>query len=170
MSSDSKETEFGSSDQQSSPSAGKNTGVVLVQCCAWKCVSTAISGGVDISEVPGCYLLQQMSSQWGSQKLLQGLVSRELTVCPSIFDLFLTQQIMEILSKGCKPDNTETLKLNSTNEYSRFSFKFCWMRIFSWIKLSRHSCSIWDKLGYVTWMPISTVSFLSQLDSRILCQ
>ena len=63
MSSDSKETEFGSSDQESSPSAGKNTGVVLVQCCAWKCVSTAISGGVDISEVPGCHLLQQMSSQ-----------------------------------------------------------------------------------------------------------
>ena len=31
--------------------------------CAWKCIATAISGGVDISEVPGCHLLQQMSSQ-----------------------------------------------------------------------------------------------------------
>ena len=44
----------------------KNTGVVLVLCsdvCAWKCVPTAISGGVDISEVPGCHLLRQMSSQ-----------------------------------------------------------------------------------------------------------
>ena len=30
---------------------------------AWKCIPTAISGGVDISEVPGCHLLQQMSSQ-----------------------------------------------------------------------------------------------------------
>ena len=54
-------------------SAGKNTGVVLLLCCAWKCVPTAgvvlvlccarkcvptaISGGVDISEVPGCHLL-----------------------------------------------------------------------------------------------------------------
>ena len=60
---DSKETELGSSDQEASPSAGKNTMVVLVPCCAWKCVPTAISSGVDISEVPGCHLLQQMSSQ-----------------------------------------------------------------------------------------------------------
>ena len=30
--SDSKETELGSSDQETSPSAGKNTGVVLVPC------------------------------------------------------------------------------------------------------------------------------------------
>ena len=47
---DSKETEFG--NQEASPSAGKNTGVVLVPC-----VPTATSGGVDISEVPGCHLL-----------------------------------------------------------------------------------------------------------------
>ena len=60
---DSKETKFGSQDQEASPSAGKNAGIVLVPCHAWKCVPTAISGGVDISEVPGCHLLQQMSSQ-----------------------------------------------------------------------------------------------------------
>ena len=60
---DSKETKLGSSDQEASPSAGKNTGIVLVPCRAWKCVPTAISGGVDISEVPGCHLLRQMSSQ-----------------------------------------------------------------------------------------------------------
>ena len=51
---DSKETKLGSSDQEASPSASKNTGIVLVP---WKCVPTAISGGVDISEVPGCHLL-----------------------------------------------------------------------------------------------------------------
>ena len=60
---DSKETELGSSDQEASPSAGKNTGVVLVPCHTWKCVPTAIFAGVDISEVPACHLLQQMSSQ-----------------------------------------------------------------------------------------------------------
>ena len=54
---DRKETELESSDQEDSPSAGKNTGIVLVPCCTWKCVPTAISGGVDISEVPGCHLL-----------------------------------------------------------------------------------------------------------------
>ena len=60
---DSKETELQSSNQKASPSVGKNIGVVLVSCCTWKCVPTAISDGVDISEVPGCHLLWQMSSQ-----------------------------------------------------------------------------------------------------------
>ena len=60
---DNKEAELGSSDQEASPSASKNTGVVLVPCRVWKCVPTAISGGVDISEVPRCHSLRQMSSQ-----------------------------------------------------------------------------------------------------------
>ena len=60
---DSKETELESSDQEASPSVGKNTGIVLVPCRARTCVPAAISGGVDISEVPGCHLLRQMSSQ-----------------------------------------------------------------------------------------------------------
>ena len=51
---DSKETKHGSSDQEASPSAGKNTSIVLVPRSTWKCVPTAISGGVDISEVRGC--------------------------------------------------------------------------------------------------------------------
>ena len=58
-----KETEHGSSDQEASSSAGKNAGIVLVPCYAWNCVPTAISGDVDIYEVPGCHLLQQMKSQ-----------------------------------------------------------------------------------------------------------
>ena len=60
---DSKEAQLGSSDQEASPLAGKNIGVVLVPCSRMKCVPTAISGGVDISEVLGCHLLWQMSSQ-----------------------------------------------------------------------------------------------------------
>ena len=60
---DSKETKLGSSNKEASPSAGKNTGVVLLSCHAWKCVPTAIFGGVNISEVAGCHLLRQMSSQ-----------------------------------------------------------------------------------------------------------
>ena len=54
---DSKETELGSRDQEASPSAGKNIGVVLVPCSCMKCIPTAISSGVDISEFPGCHLL-----------------------------------------------------------------------------------------------------------------
>ena len=119
--------------------------VNLVPCHEWKCIVTTISSGVDISEVPRCHLLQQMSSQWGLQKLLQGLVSHELTAYISVSDLFLTQQIIVILSKGCKPGNFEShnsLKL-------RLSFKFCWMWIFPWIKLSWHSCFMWHKPGWL---------------------
>ena len=54
----SKETKLENSDQEASPAAGKNTGIVLVPYCAWKCVPTAISCGMDISEVPGRHLLQ----------------------------------------------------------------------------------------------------------------
>ena len=60
---DSKETKIGSSDQEASSSAGKNTGVVLVPCLYMENIPTTTSGGVDISEVPGCHLLQQTSSQ-----------------------------------------------------------------------------------------------------------
>ena len=60
---DNKETELGSSNQEASPSAGKNAEIVLVSCRPWKCVPTTISIDVNISEVPGCHLLQQMSSQ-----------------------------------------------------------------------------------------------------------
>ena len=48
-----------------------------------------------------------MSSQWGPQKLLQGLVSHELTAYLYVFNLFLTQWIMAIVSQGCKTDNFE---------------------------------------------------------------
>ena len=57
-------------------------------------------------------------SQWGSQKLLQGLMSHEILTYISVFNLFLTQWIMAILSKGCKPGNFEphnSLKLSFTN-------------------------------------------------------
>ena len=92
--------------------------IILVPCPTWKCVSTAILGDVDISKVSECHLLWQMLSQWRSQQLLQGLVAHELTVYLSVFDLSLTQWIMAILSKECKPDNFEShnfLKLSFTN-------------------------------------------------------
>ena len=59
MSPDSKKTKLGCSNQQTSPLAN-NTDVDLAPCRALKCVSTAISGGVDIPKVPRCHLLHQM--------------------------------------------------------------------------------------------------------------
>ena len=63
MCSYSKETKLGSSNQEASPSAGKNTGLTLAPCRPWKCVPRAISSCVDISELPECRLLRQISSQ-----------------------------------------------------------------------------------------------------------
>ena len=117
---DSKETKLGSSDKEASPLAGKNAWVVLMPHYAWKCVPTTISGGLNISEVPGYHFLWLMSSQWGSQRLLQELLSHELTAWTH---QFLTQWII-VISKGCKPDNVElhkSLKLNCTNTRGRCS-------------------------------------------------
>ena len=58
MQPDSKETKLGSSNEEVSPSAGKNTGLILLPCRAWKCVPTAICSGVDIHMVLGSHLLQ----------------------------------------------------------------------------------------------------------------
>ena len=71
--------------------------------------------------IPWVHLLRQMSTQWVSQELLQGLVSHDLTAYLSVFYLFLTQSIMTILPKGCKLDNFEShssLKLSFANIWS----------------------------------------------------
>ena len=60
-----------SSNEEAFPLLVKNNRGVLVSCLPWKCVPTAISGGVDIPDVPGCHLLHQVSAQGGSQKLFQ---------------------------------------------------------------------------------------------------
>ena len=57
------------------------------------------SSGDSISEVLGCHLLGQMSSQWGSQKLLQGLVSHELTTYLSVFHLFKLNELWTYYQK-----------------------------------------------------------------------
>ena len=60
--SDITESELGSSDQEASPSVGKNAMLVLMPCFTRKCVPTANLGDVDLSEVPDSHLLRQMSS------------------------------------------------------------------------------------------------------------
>ena len=53
----------------------------------------------DISEVPGCHLLQQMSPQWRSEKLLQGLVFHELTAYLSVFNLLKLNELWPYYQK-----------------------------------------------------------------------
>ena len=63
---DSNESKLGSSNQEASPSAGKNTRTVLVLSHMWKCVHIATSSSEDISDLSGGHLFWQMSSQWAS--------------------------------------------------------------------------------------------------------
>ena len=143
---DSKETECGVSNQEASPSIGKNTGIVLVPFCSWKCVTTAVSGGVDISKVPGCHLLWQMNSQGRSQKLLQGLVSCEPAAYLSVFNIFLTRWIMAI-SKGRKPDIFESYNSPKPSSTNIWDLQIL-LNVSLWVKLSWHFCSIWNKFGW----------------------
>ena len=96
------------------------------------------------SKIPGCHLLQQMSSQQESQKLRQGLVSHELRDYLSVFNLILTQWIIVILSNRCKPDNFEVqillnvnLSLNRTLPTFRLYMGENWM---TWLILAT---SLW---------------------------
>ena len=57
----SKETKLGSNNQEVPILAVKCNREVLVPCLTWKRVPTAISGGVDILDVPGCQLLHEVS-------------------------------------------------------------------------------------------------------------
>ena len=60
---DSKESGLGSSDQEASPSAGKNIVIVFVSYCAWTCVPITIFSAEDIYKVPGYHFFRQMNSQ-----------------------------------------------------------------------------------------------------------
>ena len=60
---DSRETKLGISNQEASGSEGKNSRVVLVPRHVWKCVPTAFSCGVHISEVAAYHLFCLTSFQ-----------------------------------------------------------------------------------------------------------
>ena len=65
---------------------------------------------------------------------------------------------MAVLSRRCKPDNSE----------SHNSLKLRPFRIFAWIKLPCHSCSVWDKLRWLNrfWQSLCEVYLpLIQKDS-----
>ena len=107
---------------------------------------------MDIFEVPECHLLRQMRAKWGSQKLLQGLVSHELTAYLSSFNQFKLNELWPYYQRHVN-QIIWIVQLSKTllYEYSRPSFEFCWFRIFPWIKLSWNSCSVWDKLRWLNW-------------------
>ena len=95
---DSKKTELESSDQEDSASVGKKGRVFSVPYHTWKCVPTAISGGVHISESTWVSFLLTNEFSVGVTEITLLLVSHELTAYFSVLDLFSTQWIMVMLS------------------------------------------------------------------------
>ena len=123
---DSTETQVGSSNQEASPSAGKNSGLVLVPCRAWKCVPTAISDVVNISKVHSviCY------NRW---VLSEG---HELTPYFSVFNLCLTQLWPYQKDVTQTVLNHTTLTLNFTNIQGQYS-NFVECQSFFWFRQTR---------------------------------
>ena len=111
---DSKEAELRSSNQEASPSAGKNSEVV--------CSS--------IMFVHGNASLQLFLVVW--------IFLRSFSViCYGRW----------ILSEGHINYFKDWLY-----EYLMPSIEFCWLWFFPWIKLSWHSCSVWDKPVWLNWL------------------
>ena len=93
-----------------------------------------------------------MSFRWGSQKLLQGLVSHELTAYLSIFNLFKLNELWPYYQKYVNHIilNYVTLQSLDLQIFEAFAWNW-WLCIFHWIKLSWHSCSMWNKPGWLDW-------------------
>ena len=100
----SKETKL--SNQQASPSTSKNTEVILAPWRAPKYATAAISGGVDIWEVPYCHLLHCMTSQQGSYNLRINVSWTHRLLFWFLTLFWLTARA--ILSKVCKRYKFET--------------------------------------------------------------
>ena len=100
-------------------------------CCMWKCV---------YSYFQWCRYFQDAWVSFVLTDEFSGRVTKNTSHSTFLFfDLFLTQWIMAVLSRRCKPDNSE----------SHNSLKLRPFRIFAWIKLPCHSCSVWDKLRWL---------------------
>ena len=94
----------------------------------------------------------QMSSQWGSQKLLQWLVSQELTAYLSIFNQFKLHEFWRYYQKHVNQTilNRTTLWNLALQIFEAF-VRILLIQVWPWIKLSWYSCSVWDKPGWLDW-------------------
>ena len=132
---DSKETELGTSDQEASPSAGKNSVVVLVRCRAWKCPYSYFRW---CEHFWGPWVSFVTTDEFSVRvkKLFRGSVSHELTAYLSGFDLFLAQLIMAI----------SAFQLNLKNWFTK---KIAWKRQ-NWITKAGGG----SRGGGVLWTPL----------------
>ena len=134
----SKETELGSSNQEASPSAGRNTVVVLVSCSQM--------------EVRSYSYFRWCGYFWGPWMSFVTTNEFSVKVSKNYFkDLCLmNSQPIFVFLIYLNLMNYEHI-IKSIYEHSRPFFEFCRLRIFPWIKLSLHSCSMWDKPEWLNW-------------------
>ena len=95
-----------------------------------------------------------MSSQWGSQKILLGLVSHELAVYLFIFNLFKLDELWSYYQKHVNQIilNHPILYRLALRIFEAYFRSNCVDRkFFPWIKLSWHSSSVWDTPGWLNW-------------------
>ena len=90
---------LGSSNQEASSSAGKNTGLVLVPCSRMEVCPYSYFQWCGYFWGSWVSFVTADSSQLGSQKLLQRLVSHELTAYLSIFNLFKLSELWPYFQK-----------------------------------------------------------------------
>ena len=115
---DSTEAELGGSNQEAFPSAGENTGVVLVPCsCMEVCPYSYFRW---CRYFWGLWASFVMTDKFSVRvtKITSRIGVSWTHSLPSYFWSILTQWIMPILSKWCKPDNFEShnsQKLSFTN-------------------------------------------------------
>ena len=104
---------------------------------------------MDIFEVPGCHLVQQISSKRGSQKLFQGFSSHKFIAYLSISNLFWLSELWSYYQKDVNQITLNYATFQSLAfqifEAKKFFQKFCWLLMFPWINLSWQFCSMWDK-------------------------
>ena len=94
-----KETKLGSSDQEASLSAGKNTWVVLVPCWCMEVHPYSYFQWCGYFWGPWVSFVTTLSSQWGPQKLIQELISDELKAYLCVFDLFKLHELWPYYQK-----------------------------------------------------------------------
>ena len=154
-----KATKLGNSDQEASatlvllpPSAGKNTRLVLMSCCAWKCVPVAISSGVIFPRSLGviCYDRWVLSDSHINYFKDWCLMTSQPTFLFLLYSF--NSANLAILSKGCKPDDFElhnSVKLSFTNIWGLCSnFVDCE----SFLELNSPGIfAVWDKPGWINW-------------------
>ena len=136
--SDSKETELGSSDQEASPSAGKNTGVVLVPCSRM--------------EVHPYSYFRWCGYFWGSwvSFVTTDEFSMRVTKITSRIGVSSTHSLPFYFFSKFKLNELWPYYQKHLNQIIFEAFvRISWM--FPWIKLSWNSCSVGDKPGWLNW-------------------